>query len=128
MVRKALVADDPPGNLELARPALEGAGYEVIAAERLEDVLDMGRVDGMSLILLGVPLPPRDEVSCEVARAIRADESLREVPVILLIGGAASRRRFPSCLDLPRITFLATPFHPVELAALLKEWELDQGP
>ena len=118
--REALVADDQPHNLESAKTGLEFAGYEVILTAQLDNALELASVAAVELILLGVPLPPEDELSCDIARAIRAEPALAHVPIVFLIGKAAARDRFPACLDLPGTSFIATPFDPAELATLLK--------
>jgi CheY-like chemotaxis protein len=126
MNRKALVADTRPENLESARIGLGYAGYHVITTARLDEALEMARMEGIDLILLGVPLPPEDEVSCGIARTIRSDPVLSSVPIVFLIGSAAARPWFPSCLDLPATSFVATPFNPMELAVLVREGLIGQ--
>jgi CheY-like chemotaxis protein len=126
--RKALVADDQVENVERAKSGLEYAGYEVITAAQLGDVPDLARREGVSLILISVPSPPEDEASCAIARTMRTDPLLTNVPIIFLIGKAAARERLPSCVGLPGTSFIATPFHPVELVTLLKQGLVGQRP
>jgi twitching motility two-component system response regulator PilH len=115
-----LVAEEQPRNVESVKTVLESAGYEVIPVARISEAVMTAKNESVDLILLSVPMPPQDDASCEVAKAIRSEPALAETPMMLMIERPAARSRIPWCLDLPRITYITVPFHPSELLTLLK--------
>lgn len=91
-----LLVEDNPGDADLARVALENGklknnlyvvddGEKAMAFLRREgDYADMPRPD---LILLDLNLPKKD--GREVLAEIKADESLKRIPVVILTTSAA---------------------------------------
>ncbi|MDO8803943.1 MAG: hybrid sensor histidine kinase/response regulator [Elusimicrobiota bacterium] len=77
-----LMVDDTPANLELLSGMLKGRGYKVRAAVSGELALRAIRNDPPDLILLDITMP--DMNGYEVCAKLKADEKLKEIPVIFL--------------------------------------------
>lgn len=77
---KILIVEDIADNAELVRRIMSARGYEVFHAADAETGLDMALADPPDLILLDLGLPDHDGLT--LAGWFRAEESLREVPVI----------------------------------------------
>ncbi|MFQ5800165.1 MAG: PleD family two-component system response regulator [Candidatus Hydrothermarchaeales archaeon] len=80
---RILVVDDDPGVRTLVRKILEDEGYEAVESEGGLDCLTKLRMgERPDLILLDVMMPKMD--GWEVSRRIKADESLKDIPVCML--------------------------------------------
>jgi DNA-binding response OmpR family regulator len=77
-----LVADDDPDILGLVRFRLEREGCEVVTAADGEAALELALARPPDLALLDVMMPRLDGV--EVVRRLRANETTRSIPIILL--------------------------------------------
>ena len=77
-----LVVDDNETNRDLLSRSLERQGSSVQVAENGMQALDMVRSEDFDLVLLDVLMPEMDGL--EVLRELKADESSRDVPVIVL--------------------------------------------
>ena len=77
-----LVADDDPDILSLVSLRLERAGYDVVTAGDGEQALAAALERAPDLALLDVMMPKLD--GYEVTQRLRASDSTRHVPVILL--------------------------------------------
>jgi PAS domain S-box-containing protein len=77
-----LVVDDSPTQLEALRYLLEEAGYSVVAAADGKEGLSAARANEIDLVISDVVMPDMDGYG--LSRALRADESLAHLPVILL--------------------------------------------
>lgn len=89
MNRIALVEDNPDNRM-LARAILED-NFEIDEYENGIDALQGLQNQSVELVLLDISLPGMD--GTEVLRHLRADEALREVPVIALTAHAMTGDR-----------------------------------
>ena len=80
MNRKILLIEDNEQNSYLATFLLERHGYQVVSAPDGPSGIEMAQICNPALILLDIQLPVMDGYA--VARAIRAIEPLRNIPVI----------------------------------------------
>jgi diguanylate cyclase (GGDEF)-like protein len=78
---RVLIVDDHEDNVEVIRARLEASGYQVESAADGEEALDRVRQRPPDLILLDVMMPRIDGM--EVARRIKADDSLPFIPIIM---------------------------------------------
>ncbi len=78
---RILIIDDEPEIITLTRMMLQKAGYEVIGAESGKKGLEILEKDKVDLVLLDVVMP--DINGWEVCRKIKADEKLRQIPVVM---------------------------------------------
>jgi CheY-like chemotaxis protein len=86
MIRKILIVDDNPDDIEITRVALEEMGWDVQVdayrnAEKALDGLREGK-DLPSLVLLDLNIPGMGGIAC--LQQIRADQSLKSIPVIMV--------------------------------------------
>ncbi|MDO8803945.1 MAG: response regulator [Elusimicrobiota bacterium] len=77
-----LVVDDTPANLELLSGMLKERNCKIRAAISGELALQAARSDPPDLVLLDINMPGMD--GYEVCRRLKADEKLKEIPVIFL--------------------------------------------
>ena len=89
-MKKIAVVEDNPDNRLLVRVILEPS-YQVTEYETGFAALEGLRQDRPDLVLLDVSLPEMD--GTEVLRSIRAETSLRDLPVIALTAHAMSGDR-----------------------------------
>ncbi len=77
-----LIVEDSSVQTELLRRALEGAGYRVIAARNGAEGLASAKSHHPAAVVSDINMPVMD--GYEMCRAIRQEESLDPVPVVLL--------------------------------------------
>ncbi|WP_374562656.1 HD-GYP domain-containing protein [Ideonella sp.] len=122
---RVLVVDDNIQNLALLDAALQSQ-YQVSTAMSGEMALAMMANDPLpQLILLDLMMPVMDGYG--VLAHLRADERLREIPVILVTaaGGTADEER---CLELGAVDYIAKPIRlRVLLARVSTHVELHQA-
>lgn len=80
MSKTVLVVEDNELNMKLFNDLLEVQGYTVLRAENGVDGLALARAHHPDLILMDIQLP--EQSGLDVTREIKADEELREIPVI----------------------------------------------
>jgi two-component system chemotaxis sensor kinase CheA len=91
---QVLVVDDQFSARELQRSILEVAGYRVeVAHDGREALRRIGELPDLDLVLTDVQMPEMD--GFELLAAIRADEALASLPVVMVttLGDEASRKR-----------------------------------
>jgi DNA-binding response OmpR family regulator len=109
-----LVADDDRDILDLLAFRLGRAGYEVVSASDGEEALRLAVDRKPDLAVLDVMMPKLD--GYEVTRRMRADESTKRIPVILLTARVQEHdvaRGFEVGAD----DYMKKPFSPAELRA-----------
>ena len=78
--KRVLIVEDNELNMKLFRDLLQAHGYATIESRDGLDALKMARAERPDLILMDIQLP---EVSgLEVAKWIKEDEDLRDIPII----------------------------------------------
>ena len=78
---RILIVDDHEDNVEVIRARLEASGYLVESAADGEEALERVHASPPDLILLDVMMPRIDGM--EVARRIKADDTLPFIPIIM---------------------------------------------
>ena len=121
---RILVIDDDRDFLDATRVVLEKAGYEIDTAMTPEDGVEKIRSDAPDLVVLDVMMPS-DLEGFDVARKIREDLALRELPIVILSSLHEKRQvpyRFaPDAHYLPVDVFLDKPARPEQLVATVTE-------
>jgi DNA-binding response OmpR family regulator len=79
---RVLVAEDDPVTSRFVVSLLEGKGYEVLLAEDGERAVESADTFRPDLIVTDLVMPYRD--GFELLRAVRNDDRLKDIPVILL--------------------------------------------
>lgn len=82
---RLLIIDDDPDFVDGIRSILAGAGYEVEAAYNPKDGLRALQTKSYDLLLLDIMMG-RGAEGVMVARKIRKDAKLREMPVLIITG------------------------------------------
>lgn len=111
---RLLVVDDDVMNSELLRERLEVEGYHVATAANGREALDRLKKEKFDLVLLDIVMPELD--GYEVLKTIKADESLREIPVIM-ISGLDDLNSVAKCIQQGADDYLPKPYKPILLQA-----------
>jgi len=80
--------EDEPGVIDLIRFILDRRGLEVVGAESGTEGLDLIRKLRPAIVLLDLMLPGMD--GWEVYRRMKADETMKDIPVIVVTARAAN--------------------------------------
>jgi two-component system chemotaxis sensor kinase CheA len=88
---RVLVVDDSLTTRTLERSILETAGYEVLLAADGVEALDVLRREAVDLVVSDVDMPRLDGFG--LTSALRRDEALRRLPVVLVTSLAAQEHR-----------------------------------
>lgn len=81
-----LIVDDIEQNRILVKGLLDGRGLKFMEAENGKVAIDLLREGGIDLVLMDMKMPVM--TGYEATRTIKADESLKEVPIIALTASA----------------------------------------
>jgi len=119
MSKCILVVEDQEDNMQILRDMLLAADYEIIEAETGEEALAAVAKRRPDLILMDIQIPIID--GYEATRRIKADPSLRSIPIIAVtshaIGGGEEKARAAGCDD-----FVPKPYSPRQLLAKIREY------
>lgn len=103
---KILIVDDDAKNRKLLKVALRNYGYEIIEAENGYRAVIRAKEHMPALILMDIQMPVMDGMSA--LKAIRADESMKHIPVIAVTSYAMKgnleniiTEGFESCITKP---------------------------
>jgi two-component system, cell cycle response regulator DivK len=80
MKGRILIIEDNENNMYLATFLLEGGGFEVVQARSGQEGISLAAHVRPDLILLDIQLPEMDGYA--VARALRQDAALRDLPIV----------------------------------------------
>ena len=89
--RKILVVEDNQDNREMVVKVLKFNGYDVIEAVDGEEGIEKAKTEAPALILLDIYLPKMD--GYEVAKRLKGDTGLKDIPVIALTAHAMKGNR-----------------------------------
>ncbi len=118
MTHRVLIADDEPNIVISLEFLMKREGYEVSVARDGQAALDAIVRDRPDLVLLDVMMPGKS--GFEVCQAVRADESLATVKILMLTAKGRDT-------DLAKGTalgadaYMTKPFSTKELAARVRE-------
>jgi CheY-like chemotaxis protein len=108
-----LAADDDPDILALVAFRLGRDGHEVVTAVDGEEALTRATRQLPDLVILDIRMPKM--TGLEVLRALRAEETTRAVPVILLTASVQDEA-VQDGYDAGADDYIKKPFSPQELA------------
>jgi two-component system, cell cycle response regulator DivK len=115
-VRRVLVVEDNPLNLELVRDILVSAGYEVLEAGDGAAGVQIAQLEKPDLVLMDLQLPGLDGL--EATRILRADPALGRTAIVALTAhamrGEEERARAAGCDG-----FITKPIRVREFAGLV---------
>lgn len=113
-----MVVEDNPENSRLAEKILTKSGYACRLVETAIDALEILKEDRPDLILMDMSLPGLD--GWQATARIKADPSTAAIPVIALTAFAMKDDR-DRALAAGCDEYMAKPFRPSELLAVIKE-------
>lgn len=109
---RILIAEDEPDIRELVAFTLRYAGHEVTATSNGEEALNQAAVMIPDLILMDVRMPRM--TGYDACRAMKADPSLRDVPVVFL-SAKGQDSEIQTGLAAGAEEYLLKPFAPDQL-------------
>lgn len=126
MSRRVLTVDDDPDITIFVKTVLEENGYTPLVARNGETGLSMARDESPDLIILDVLMPKQSGI--RMYRELKTDESLKNIPVIILSGIAKrtflrSQEALTEFGDQPipePNVYIEKPVEPLELAETVK--------
>lgn len=111
--KKILCIEDEPEMIDLIKLILERKGFEVLGAVGGKEGLEVIRREMPDLILLDLMMPEVD--GWEVFRQMRADEQMKDIPVIVVTAKAQSIDKVLG-LHIAKVDdYVTKPFGPQEL-------------
>jgi two-component system, cell cycle sensor histidine kinase and response regulator CckA len=117
---KILAIDDHRDNLITLQAVLADTLPEYGLLTALDGVtgIDIARVEDPDAILLDIVMPDLD--GFEVCRRLKADERMKDIPVIFLTALGTDRESRVRALDLGAEAFLSKPWNDQELVAQIR--------
>ncbi|MEO6906708.1 MAG: response regulator [Abditibacteriaceae bacterium] len=109
-----LVVDDNDRNRDMLSRRLKKQGYDVETAQDGREAMQAARAQSFDLILLDIMMPEID--GYEVLRQLKADETLRDIPVIM-ISALDELDSVVRCIEMGAEDYLPKPFNPTLLKA-----------
>ncbi|TET32969.1 MAG: response regulator [Planctomycetota bacterium] len=89
-----LVVDDEPDTLEFLTTVLQDGGFATVSARDGNEALSQIDEKAPDLIALDISMPEKSGVA--VYRALKQDERLKDIPVIIITGISDEFKRFIS--------------------------------
>ena len=116
---KILIVDDDIFSRSLLEVTLQKAGHEVRTADDGADALQQARIKPPDLIITDVMMPAMD--GFELCRQCKADQSLKQVPVILYSSDYVDKQEQQLGLELGACRYLLKPTPPEVLTKVLDD-------
>ena len=117
MRQRIAIIEDEADIVEMVRYNLRKEGFEVESFSRGREGLESLRRNPPDLLLLDIMLPDLDGLS--ICRQLRADERLKELPVVFLTARGEEIDRVVG-LEIGADDYVVKPFSPRELVARVK--------
>jgi two-component system cell cycle response regulator DivK len=119
MSKLILAVEDQEDNMQILRDLLTSAGFEIIEAENGEEAIAAVAKRRPDLILMDIQLPIID--GYEATRRIKADPTLRSIPIIAVtshaLSGDEEKAKAAGCDG-----FVPKPYSPRQLLAKVREF------
>jgi DNA-binding response OmpR family regulator len=112
-----MIVDDTPANLELLAEMLHMRGYHVLQFPNGSTALNAVNRIMPDLILLDIMMPEMD--GFEVCRRVKADEKLREIPIIF-ISALDDTANIVDALSQGGVDYVTKPFREEEVLARVR--------
>ena len=113
-----MMVDDEPITTDVLTAFLEDAGYwNFVATDRSTEAIDLLEATWPDVLLLDLMMP--DVSGFDILTAMRADDKLKHVPVIVLTSSTDADTKLKA-LELGATDFLSKPVDPSELVLRLR--------
>jgi two-component system cell cycle response regulator len=113
-----LVVDNSPVNIELLRSIFEPFGYQILAAQNIQDGLNLARTARPDLILSDLHMPGGN--GFDFIRQVKADRELSSIPFLFISSTVWRDKDRIDGLSLGAEKFIIRPIEP---QLLLREVE-----
>lgn len=120
-----LIADDDPDILLLISLTLERDGYDVMVARDGLTAYEAAVERLPHLVVLDMMMPGID--GCEVARRLRANDSTKDVPIVI-VTAFAEESQAAMALEAGADAYVKKPFSPRELLSKTASVLLERRP
>ncbi|MCD2519189.1 response regulator [Massilia sp. G4R7] len=122
-IRRVLLAEDNPVNVEVAKAMLESLGIEATCARNGQEALDAVRHGAFDAVLMDCQMPVMDgfAATSAIRRHEREAGRARTLPVIAITANALQGDR-EACLAAGMDDYLSKPFTQQQLAAVIGRW------
>ena len=118
--KKLLMVDDDIRNIFALSSVIEEKGMIVLVARNGKEALDLlEQESAIDLVLMDIMMPEMD--GYETMRQIRAQERLKDLPIIALTAKAMKGDR-QKCIDAGANDYLSKPVDIDKLLSLLRVW------
>ena len=117
-MKKILIADDETSLRMLITGTLEIGDFEVIETDNGMDALKLATIEKPDLMILDVMMPGL--TGYQVCQRIKADEHLRQIPVIILTAKGQQADK-DTAIEAKADYYVAKPFSPAQLLTLVEE-------
>lgn len=131
MCKRLLIVDDSPVMRSFVRRSIEIAGLQVdrwLEAGHGREALEKLDTEAVDLVLTDINMPVLDGEG--LLRAMRADERLRQVPVVV-VSTDGTELRMARLMELGAMGYLRKPFPPERLCLLIEQvfpdWAGERG-
>lgn len=114
-----LLAEDNEANIETMVSYLTAKGYQVIVANRGQDVVALAQSERPDLILMDVQMPEVDGL--EAIQQIRSNPDLAKLPIVALTALAMADDR-ERCLKAGANDYLTKPVQLKQLVMTIQHW------
>ena len=123
LLRKVLLAEDNPVNVEVATAMLDSLGLAVSCARNGEEALQAVRDGSYDVVLMDCQMPVMDgfAATTEIRRHERENGRARNLPIIAITANALQGDR-ESCLAAGMDDYLSKPFTQQQLGAVIGRW------
>lgn len=119
MVKKIVVIDDEPDILRVLEFRLKALGCKILPAQSGKAGIELIMREKPSLVLVDYHLP--DMAGPDVARRVRSEPAVKDVPVILVTASSSDDMR-AVMKDSGLTDYILKPFDPAALLATAKKY------
>lgn len=116
-IKKVLIVDDVTTELKKLEEIVSQAGYTVITAANGRDAVDKARSMNPDAVLLDVIMP--DMNGFQVCRAIKADSTTRNIPVVIVSSKGEKTDRVWG-QEQGAIGYITKPYTPDQIVTQLR--------
>jgi two-component system sensor histidine kinase/response regulator len=122
-LRRVLLAEDNPVNVEVAKAMLDSLGLDVVCARNGEDAVRAARAGRYDIVLMDCQMPVMDgfAATADIRRNEQAAGRARTLPIIAITANALQGDR-EACLAAGMDDYLSKPFSQQQLAAVIGRW------
>ena len=119
MLTEILCVDDEIGVIELVELIMQREGIKVVGASSGTDALELMQQHQPQVILLDIMMPGMD--GWEVFKRLKADDKLRDIPVIILTARDSSFEEIVAREKAGVDDYITKPFTPAQLRESIRK-------